>query len=101
MNTNTDTTTTVLADEALTALARFVEVKEVIKALTKESDALKAVLADALGDAKTGVTPDGEVAVRVSERVRESVDLKALKEAFPEAWQTTGRQTPYEVYLTK
>lgn len=101
METTTNTTVAVLDDAALAALARFVEVKEVIKNLTKESDALKAALADALAGAKTGITADGEVAVRVSDRVRESVDLKALKEAFPEAWETTGRTTPYEVYLTK
>ena len=101
MNTTTDTTTAVLGDEALAVIAQFVEVKEVIKNLTKESDALKAAIAEALAGAKTGVTVDGEVAVRVSDRVRESVDLKTLKEAFPEAWQVAGRETSYEVYLTK
>jgi predicted phage-related endonuclease len=100
MNTSTDTTVAVLADDAIAAVAEFIEVKALINTLSKKSDALKAVIADALGDAKTGVTPDGEVAVRVSDRERESVNLEVLKKFFPKAWDATGRTTPYTVYLT-
>lgn len=100
METTTNTEVAVLDAEAVAALARFVEVKELIKALTKESDALKGAIADALGAAKTGVTADGEVAVRVSDRVRESVDIPALKAAYPSAWDALGRATAYTVYLT-
>lgn len=98
--TTTDTTTVVVGDEEASITAEFVKVKQLIKELTKTSDELKGRIADFLGDAETAVTADGEVLVRRSDRVRESVDIKELKKVAPEIWDILGRETAYVVYLT-
>jgi len=93
-------TTVELDAEAQARINRFVEVRDLINTLDKEKKALDALIKEALGDAEAG-TVNGKVRVTKSDRQREGVDTKALREAFPEAFDATRTVTPYTVLMTK
>lgn len=104
--TTTSTTTTIertsVALDSLTAdaIAEWVEVKDTIKALEARKEALDAHIKSMLGDAEVG-TIDGKVRIEVSHRERNTVDSKALAEAFPDAYEATKRTTAYTVLIAK
>jgi predicted phage-related endonuclease len=93
-------TTVELGAEAQARIERFVEVRDLINTLDKEKKALDALIKEALGDAEAG-TVNGKVRVTKSERTREGVDLKELREVFPEAFDATRTVTEYTVLITK
>lgn len=86
--------------EFLTTLARFVEVRDLLNALTKEKKALDEALKEALGSAEVG-TYRGKVVVEQSFRTRKGIDLDALREAFPEAAAACATESTYSVVTPK
>lgn len=104
--TTTSTTTTIdresIALDALTAdaIAEWVEVKDMIKALEERKKALDSHIKEMLGDAEVG-TIDGKVRIEVSHRQRTTNDSKLLAEGYPEAYEATKRTTSYTVLIAK
>jgi predicted phage-related endonuclease len=84
----------------LTTLARFVEVRDLINALTKEKKALDEALKEALGEAQVG-TYRGKVVVEQSFRERAGIDTEMLKEAYPDAAAACATVTTYSVLTPK
>lgn len=89
-----------VSGEFLNTLARFVEVRDLINALTKEKKALDEALKDTLGTAQVG-TYRGKVVVEQSFRERKGIDLDALREAFPEAAEACATVSTYSVVTPK
>lgn len=108
MATTMTTTTTITIAEGVTVLdqgfeariARFNEVKAMIKALDSEKDLIDAEIRAALGDNEVGVI-NGVERVRIAHRVNSKIDRDALKTGWPEAFEATLVQTPYTVIQAK
>lgn len=106
--TNSKSTTTATVEresvkvtgEFLTTLARFVEVRDLLNALTKEKKALDEALKEALGSAEVG-THRGKVVVEQSFRERKGIDLDLLREAYPDAAEACATVTTYSVVTPK
>jgi predicted phage-related endonuclease len=89
-----------VSQKFLTTLARFVEVRDLLNALTKEKKALDEALKEALGSAQVG-THRGKVVVEQSFRSRTTVDTDRLREAFPEAAAACEVVSTYSVLTPK
>lgn len=96
----TTETTAQLEPAAASVLARFNEVKNLIKELDAEKSKLDEEIRAMLGDASVG-TIDGVERVRLSLRNNSKIDREMLKAAWPEAFEATLVVTPYTVITTK
>jgi predicted phage-related endonuclease len=104
----TTTTTTVTVTETAVALApdtegiiaRFNEVKNLIKELEAEKSKIDTELREMLGEANVG-TINGVERLRIVLRNNSKIDRDALKTAWPEAFEATLVQTPYTILQTK
>lgn len=87
-----------VADEAM--IARYNELKALLKELEGEKAKIDADLRAKLGDAVVGMI-NGVERVRVVSRVTSKIDRDLLKTGFPEAFEATYVQTPYTILQTK
>lgn len=82
---------------AIDKALELAEVRRQIRELQKSEDALKPVVAAAMGDADYG-TFRGRRVIRATKGNTPWTDRKLLKEAFPEAFEATTRNTPWTSY---
>jgi len=76
------------------AIREFEDAKTAIKALKDRQTLAEATIRAALGDALKG-TYKGLTVVEVKSSTNTSVDMKALREIFPEAAEATIKSKPY------
>lgn len=81
--------------EAIKAFAAFNALKAAQKVLDDQKAMAEAALREILGDAEA-VSVEGEEIFKLAHRVNTSIDKKKLMEAFPEAYEATLKQTPYD-----
>lgn len=97
--TTTITNTSVVLDNVQDAditIKRFAEVKRIIKALEAEQEMLNDAIRAMLGDNLRG-TIGGVVRAELKPRTRTGVEMKDLKEAYPEAYELCAKTTKYFV----
>jgi len=63
--------------------------------LDEQKAAAELKLREILGNAEV-VSVDGEEIYKLAHRTNTSIDKKKLLEAFPEAYEATLKQTPYD-----
>lgn len=80
------------------AINELVALRDKISLAEKEKKALDAQIKLALGDAEAGLI-NGVIRIKVSARTMPSVDTQLLKEAYPEAYEATKKETPYTVLM--
>jgi len=99
--TVTTTETSVALDPEVEAtIARFNEVKILLKELAAEKDKLDNELREQLAGAAVG-TIGGVERLRVVLRNNSKIDREALRTAWPEAFEATLVVTPYTILQTK
>lgn len=81
--------------EAKKAFEAFNALKATKKLLDEQQAAAELKLREILGDAEV-VAVDGEEIFKLAHRTNTSIDKKKLLEAFPEAYEATLKQTPYD-----
>lgn len=87
--------TGVSGKEAKKAFEAFNALKAAQKVLDEQKAAAEANLRAILGDAEV-VAVEGEEIFKLAHRTNTSIDKKKLLEAFPEAYEATLKQTPYD-----
>jgi DNA polymerase/3'-5' exonuclease PolX len=85
----------VAGKEAKKAFDAFNALKAAQKVLDEQKAAAEVALREILGSAEV-VAVDGEEIYKLAHRVNTSVDKKKLLEMFPEAYEATLKQTPYD-----
>lgn len=80
--------------DAAKAFAAFNALKAAQKVLDEQKAAAEAVLREILGDAEV-VAVEGEAIFKLAHRTNTSIDKKVLMSAFPEAYEKTLKETPY------
>lgn len=80
--------------DAIKAFAAFNALKAAQKVLDDQKAAAEQLLREMLGDAEA-LTVEGVEIFKLAHRVNTSIDKKKLMEAFPEAYDATLKQTPY------
>lgn len=81
--------------EVKKAFEAFTALKAAQKVLDEQKATAEANLRAILGDAEV-VAVDGEEIFKLAHRVNTSIDKKKLLEVFPEAYEATLKQTPYD-----
>ena len=85
----------VAGKDAKKAFEAFNALKAAQKVLDEQKAAAEAKLREILGDAEV-VVVEGEEIYKLAHRVNTSIDKKKLLEVFPEAYEATLKQTPYD-----
>lgn len=85
----------VAGKDAKKAFEAFNALKAAQKVLDEQKAAAEAKLREILGDAEV-VAVEGEEIYKLAHRVNTSIDKKKLLEVFPEAYEATLKQTPYD-----
>lgn len=80
--------------DAKKAFDAFNALKAAQKVLDEQKAAAEATLREILGNAEV-VAVDGEEIYKLAHRTNTSIDKKKLHEVFPEAYEATLKQTPY------
>lgn len=80
-------------------LEKYLETKNLIKRLEEEADALKKEIVSCL-DGKEELSTDFHK-VTNKEQIRDGVDLKKLKELFPQAYSDCFKPSIYPVLRVK
>jgi hypothetical protein len=91
----TTTTAVALSLEAIDALAKFRQAKDAEKQAKALKAEAEAILRAELGDATVG-TVLGLPVVKVINSKNSHIDKEALYSAFPDAYEATLVETPYD-----
>ena len=87
--------------QAATKIEEYLNLQAVIKAATKEADALKAELKELAEGTEARTYVAGDHSVSITTATRKSVDAKALAEAHPKIAAKFTKETPYDTVRIK